>query len=622
MQPGGDVRPRRRTRTWIVVAAVVLVVLLVLGVVGLLGVRYVSGLIGAAGGSGFEGGSGEMLGEVDVAVERMDLTSTVAATGSLTAGRPLTLGFTGSGQVVAVDVVVGDRVVPGQVLARLDPRLAQLDLDAAEATLAAAERLAGASTTTAGAADARAGEARVAVASARTALAAAREVAGAETASLDSAVAAAGRQRDRDAEVVAAARAALAVAEAARTPPAARQTADAELAAARTVAATARADEVAAAQQVAAAVAAGDQDAERVASARQAAAAVAVGAADARVGAAQEVLDAADTTVAAADAARTEVAATRATADASAEAVVVAADARRTGSAATAQGVDGARSSLAQAEAALQVLLSGGDGGAGGGAPGGTSPEELQVAVDRARLDVETARTGLAGTTIVAPVAATVTAVDATVGTAAGAGSPAPSADGETGAGAASGGTVTLTATQALVAEVSVPETDAVRLEDGMPVELKFSAIPDVVGAGRVLTVVAAEPTAGAEQGFDPFSGQPAPAQKTYTVTVAVDELPPGARGGLSIAARITTGSSPDALVVPTAAVTQTDGRTTVLVVDGETVEEVEVDLGLRQGGFSEVVDGVEEGDMVRVADPMADPGTAGPGMRSLVGAP
>ena len=619
MQPGGDVRPRRRTRTWIVVAAVVLVVLLVLGVVGLLGVRYVSGLIGAAGGSGFEGGSGEMLGEVDVAVERMDLTSTVAATGSLTAGRPLTLGFTGSGQVVAVDVVVGDRVVPGQVLARLDPRLAQLDLDAAEATLAAAERLAGASTTTAGAADARAGEARVAVASARTALAAAREVAGAETASLDSAVAAAGRQRDRDAEVVAAARAALAVAEAARTPPAARQTADAELAAARTVAATARADEVAAAQQVAAAVAAGDQDAERVASARQAAAAVAVGAADARVGAAQEVLDAADTTVAAADAARTEVAATRATADASAEAVVVAADARRTGSAAAAQGVDAARSSLAQAEAALQVLLS---GGAGDGAPGGTSPEELQVAVDRARLEVETARTGLAGTTIVAPVAATVTAVDATVGTAAGAGSPGPSADGETGAGAASGGTITLTATQALVAEVSVPETDAVRLEDGMPVELKFSAIPDVVGAGRVLTVVAAEPTAGAEQGFDPFSGQPAPAQKTYTVTVAVDELPPGARGGLSIAARITTGSSPDALVVPTAAVTQIDGRTTVLVVDGETVEEVEVDLGLRQGGFSEVVDGVEEGEMVRVADPMADPGTAGPGMKGLVGAP
>ena len=116
----------------------------------------------------------------------------------------------------------------------------------------------------------------------------------------------------------------------------------------------------------------------------------------------------------------------------------------------------------------------------------------------------------------------------------------------------------------------------------------------------------------GGEQGFDPFTGQSTPAQKTYTVTVTVDELPQGARGGLSIAARITTGAAPKALVVPTAAVLQADGRTMVRVVDGDAVEEVEVELGLRQGGFSEVVEGLDEGDVVRVGDPAMGVGPDG----------
>ncbi|WP_422665426.1 efflux RND transporter periplasmic adaptor subunit, partial [Aquipuribacter hungaricus] len=278
-----------------------------------------------------------------------------------------------------------------------------------------------------------------------------------------------------------------------------------------------------------------------------------------------------------------------------------------TGLASDAQTVDGARSALAQAEAALRVLQA---GGTPEGPAAGPSPEELQVEVDRARLAVETARASLTGTTVVAPVAATVTAVDVTVGTAVGEGAVTPASTGAGDGSAPAAGTITLTATQALVAEITVPETDAVLLEDGMPAELKFSAIPDVVGTGQVLTVLASEPgQGGAEGGVDPFTGQPLPAQKTYTVTVAVDELPAGARGGLSVAARITTGDAPDALVVPTAAVQQSDGATTVQVVDGETVEDVEVELGLRQGGYSQVLDGLEEGDVVRVADPMAGGG-------------
>lgn len=616
MTPGGDLRRSRRTRTVLVVVAVVLAVLLVLGLVGVLGVRYVSGLVSDAGGGGY-GEPGEELAGADVPVERMDLTATVAATGSLTAGRPVVLSFGAPGEVTAVEVAVGDEVVPGQVLARLDPRLAQLDLDAARATLVAAQRAAGAGS--AGddeqAAQARAAEARVQVEAARTALSSTREVAAANAVALDSAVDAAVRQRDREDAAAGAAEARAAAA--ARPSPAVRQAAATELAAARTAASAARTALVAAAEQVAVAQAGGNRAAVAVAEARQAAAQTAVQAAEARVADAQEVLADHDATVAQADAARSEATAARAGADAAAEAVVVATDARRTGLAVDAQGVDSARSALAQAEAALQVLLTGDSGEV---VDAGPVPEELQVAVDRALLDVEAAEAALAGTTLTAPVAATVTAVDATVGTEVGGGGTlAPEGDpdgGGSGGGpgaAPSAGTVTLTAEQGLVAEVTVPETDAVAVEAGMPAELKFSAIPDVVGAGRVVSVVAAEATEG-DQGFDPFTGQPTPPQKSYTVAVALDEVPAGARAGLSVAVRVTTGDAPDALAVPSAALVRDGARTTVQVVgDDGGVAEVEVEVGIRQGGFTEVVGGLDEGAVVRVGDPFAGPdGTTG----------
>lgn len=661
MHPGGDARRRRRTRVIGIVVASVLVLALGLAGLGLLGARYVSGLAGQAVG-GFDDGTGGMPeGPVEVPVERLDLVSSVAATGSLAAGRPLTVAFDGTADVVEVVVAVGDRVSAGQVLARQDPRLAQVELDAAEAALAAAERAAGAPGPSAGdelaAADALVAEARVAVRSAADALEGTEDVAAANAAGLQSAVDAAARQVERDEATAATTDAALAAAKADRTSPQQVRRAGAELSAARTAATAARDALVAAAERVADATASGDEAAIATATAREGAAGTALAAAEARVADAQVVVDAAAATVEAAGLAADEAAAAHAGVAASEEAVVAAADARRIGLALDAQTVDSSRSALAQSEAALEVLLTGGAAGGPAGLPdAGTSPQELQVAVDRARLDVEAAEAVLAGRTLTAPVDGTVTAVDATVGRpptggveglgrgagttsaglddaaaddgAPGDGAPGDGApddmgagdigaggSGETGSGA---GSITITATQALVAEIRVPETDAVLLSEGMPAELKFSALPDVVGTGRVLTVVATDPAAE-EVTFDPFSGQPSP-QGTYTVTISVDDLPDGARGGLSIAARVTVGTAPSALVVPSAALAQLDGRTVVRrVAEGgadEMTEEVPVEVGLRQGGWTEVLTGLDEGDVVVVGGTAGDPGFEDPGLQ------
>src|SRR3954451_18171469 len=68
-------------------------------------------------------------------IERGDLQSTVAATGTLSAVTTVQVGTQVSGQVSAIYVNFNDRVRKGQLLARIDPTLAQQAVQDAQAGL-------------------------------------------------------------------------------------------------------------------------------------------------------------------------------------------------------------------------------------------------------------------------------------------------------------------------------------------------------------------------------------------------------------------------------------------------------------------------------------------------------
>src|SRR5919204_5616468 len=68
-------------------------------------------------------------------VERGDLQSTVAATGTLSAVTTVQVGTQVSGQISAIYVNFNDRVKKGQLLARIDPTLQQQAVRDAEAGL-------------------------------------------------------------------------------------------------------------------------------------------------------------------------------------------------------------------------------------------------------------------------------------------------------------------------------------------------------------------------------------------------------------------------------------------------------------------------------------------------------
>ncbi len=619
MHPGGVRQKRRRTRTIVVVVVIAVVVLALLGAGAFAAVRFARGLLGGATYS--DSGLGGEFSEVpsSAVVERMDLVSSVSANGSLTTATSITLGFPGPGRLTELSVAVGDTVTAGQVLGRQDPRLAQIELDAAEAALTTAERAAGlrgpATVDEQSARDAQVAQARGDVTAATAALNATQGVVDANAAALAAAVDAAARRLDRDLDLRDQAQADLNATAAAEPSPDQRDAADAELASATASATAARTAEVSAGNDLATAVASGQQSAVDTAQARLDAAHLTVVAAEARV---------ADATaaVAAGDDAASATAASRAVLAEADESVFVAQEGLRTaeqdergGQAADAQSLASARSEVSRAKAALQVLITGNVVAAqtGGDAAAGTSPEEAQVAVDRAQLDVERAQAALEALTIVAPSSGTVTKVNAAVGDTLG--ESAGSAGGTTGGGATGASDViTLTTPQLLLAEIEIPETDAIRVEPGMAAEVKFSAIPDFVGTGEVLTVAPTDADTSGGGPIDPYAdpfAQGGGAQKTYTVAISLSDPPAGARGGLTIAARVIIGEAKDILAVPTTAISEFEGVAVVQrrTEDGD-IEEVVVEIGLRQGGFTQVLSGLEPGDEIEISGGLGGEGS------------
>ncbi|HYM51567.1 MAG TPA: biotin/lipoyl-binding protein [Candidatus Limnocylindrales bacterium] len=72
-------------------------------------------------------------------VTRGTVSTTVTGTGSLVAGSQVNVGFRVPGQLIEIDVKVGDTVKTGQVLARIDPSVQQAALAQAQAQLASAQ---------------------------------------------------------------------------------------------------------------------------------------------------------------------------------------------------------------------------------------------------------------------------------------------------------------------------------------------------------------------------------------------------------------------------------------------------------------------------------------------------
>lgn len=161
------------------------------------------------------------------------------------------------------------------------------------------------------------------------------------------------------------------------------------------------------------------------------------------------------------------------------------------------------------------------------------------------------------------------------------------------------------------LAEVSLNEVDAAKVQVGNKVTLTFDAIEDLTLTGQVAEVA----TLGeVEQGV-----------VSYTVKIGFDSQDERIKSGMTVNATIQTDTKTDVLVVPASAIKTQNGTTYVQMFDPpleDTVgnqgavsdmspQSIPVEIGLSDDTNTEIISGLEEGQQVVVRTVVASATTA-----------
>jgi multidrug efflux pump subunit AcrA (membrane-fusion protein) len=222
----------------------------------------------------------------------------------------------------------------------------------------------------------------------------------------------------------------------------------------------------------------------------------------------------------------------------------------------------------------------------------------LEAKVEVAQASVDSATEDLAGATLTAPVSGLLTEVNIEVGDAISGSGSSSSGSGSTGAtgGSSTGGSSTTTSssaqfviigTDAWQISVSVDETDVALIEVGDQAEITVEDATDTI-YGTVSEIGLLSSSSGSVA--------------SYPVVVDITGSPEGLHDGVSADVSIIYERRTDVLTIPSAAVTTTDGESTVTQEgsDGETITTV-VTVGETSGTLVEITSGLSEGDEVLV---------------------
>ncbi|MFI5935163.1 efflux RND transporter periplasmic adaptor subunit [Actinoplanes sp. NPDC051494] len=256
--------------------------------------------------------------------------------------------------------------------------------------------------------------------------------------------------------------------------------------------------------------------------------------------------------------------------------------------------LDAAQDSLARAEDA--------------GSDTGTAENE----VTQAQLAVNEAEAGVTGTTLKAPMAGTVVAVNGTLGSSTG--STSSSGGGQqAGSSAAtatstSDGFIDLADLSKLQVTAPFAEADATKLKEKQTATVTWNALS---GTEQSAKVVAVDPQATTSNSV-----------VTYGVTLSLDKVPTGAKPGQTVSVSVVTGEVTDALYVNSAALTSVGNRHTVTVLANGVEQTRSVEIGLEGDQATEVTSGLTAGEQVviKTTTTSTTGGNTGGGFGGLTG--
>jgi macrolide-specific efflux system membrane fusion protein len=239
---------------------------------------------------------------------------------------------------------------------------------------------------------------------------------------------------------------------------------------------------------------------------------------------------------------------------------------------------------------------------------------------EQADSDLEAANATVTATTLRAPIAGTITAINGSVGANAGSSSSSGSGSGSTAPTTGSGGsssstTTTTTATggfmdianmKAMQVVASFAEADAVKIKVKQSATVVLNADPNT---NLAATLTSISPTPVTSNGV-----------VSYSAYFALTKLPAGTRMGQTANVTVQTAKATNVLFVPSTAVTTTGGTYTVTLPDGGGTKPVQV--GVRGDSFTQITSGLKEGDKVELIQGPIGGGTGAGGQGAGAGRP
>lgn len=229
-----------------------------------------------------------------------------------------------------------------------------------------------------------------------------------------------------------------------------------------------------------------------------------------------------------------------------------------------------AEATLAQAEANLDKLLRGAEQ---------SQIVQLETAVEQARISLQRAEHDLAEATLVAPFAGVVTAVHVQPGE------------------QANGVLVELVDPSSLEVLLAVDEVDIGKLNEGQPATITLETWPDEEIEGEVVSIA-------------PTATEDGSAVVSYRVYLSLRQTDLPVLVGMTANASLLTDEVTNVLLVPNAAInanrengTFSVNRFTTGANGNRTTEEVAVTIGLRDGRYTQITSGLQEGDELLVGN-------------------
>jgi macrolide-specific efflux system membrane fusion protein len=239
----------------------------------------------------------------------------------------------------------------------------------------------------------------------------------------------------------------------------------------------------------------------------------------------------------------------------------------------------------------------------------GSDTSDAANQVTQAQLAVNDAQAAVDGTTLTAPMAGTVVAVNGTLGSSSSgsssssSGSAAGGGSGSSGGGSGnsnsssssssssststSSGFIDLADLSKLNVTAAFAEADATKLKDGQAATITWNALSGTTETGKVAAV---DPQATTSNSV-----------VTYGVTLSLDKAPSGAKPGQTVSVSVTTGEAQNAVYVNSAAVTTVGNRHTVTVEANGQSQIVPVEVGLVGDNSTQITSGVQPGQQVAV---------------------